>query len=237
MACFFLAMILYPDAQRKAREEIDRVIGNDRLPGFADRGNLHYVDAVVKEVLRWHPVAPLALPHVSAQESTIDGYRIPKDALVIPNIWYVSSFFLVCNNSDSINPDLTCFRGFLRDPSVFHEPETFKPERFLASSDGHVPEPDPHLYAFGFGRRICPGRMLADATIYIAVAQFLAAFNIGKPVRNGQEVDIDVDFTTGVISHPAPFDFSLTARSPAYEELIRTGENEHPWKASHASAL
>ena len=121
----------------------------------------------------------------------------------------------------------------MRDPNVFHDPESFKPERFL----GDNPEPDPHLYAFGFGRRICPGRMLADATIYIAVAQFLAAFNISRPVRDGHVVDIDLDFTTGVISHPAPFDSTITPRSPAYEELIRAIEHEHPWEASHSPAL
>ena len=56
---FFLAMTLYPDAQRRAQEEIDAVIGTDRLPGFADREHLPYVEALVKEVFRWNPVAPL----------------------------------------------------------------------------------------------------------------------------------------------------------------------------------
>ena len=52
-------MIMYPEVQRKAQEEIDRVIGNDRLPTLADQPNLPYVEAVAKEVLRWNPVAPL----------------------------------------------------------------------------------------------------------------------------------------------------------------------------------
>ena len=52
-------MVLYPEFQRKAQEEIDRVIGNDRLPTFVDQANLPYLDAVVKEVHRWGPVAPL----------------------------------------------------------------------------------------------------------------------------------------------------------------------------------
>jgi hypothetical protein len=55
---FFLAMTLHPEVQRKAQEEIDRVVGNDRLPSFADRQQLPYVDAIAKEVFRWNAVAP-----------------------------------------------------------------------------------------------------------------------------------------------------------------------------------
>jgi cytochrome P450 len=88
MSCFFLAMILYPEVQRKAQEEIDRVVGTRRLPSFDDRGNLPYVEAIVKEVLRWHPVAPMGLPHMTTDDIIFDGYLIPKGALIIPNIWY-----------------------------------------------------------------------------------------------------------------------------------------------------
>jgi cytochrome P450 len=55
----FLAMVLYPEVQRKAQEEIDRVIGNDRLPTVVDRESLPYVDALSKEVMRWHVVGPM----------------------------------------------------------------------------------------------------------------------------------------------------------------------------------
>ena len=89
MAWFMLAMVLYPDAQKKAQEEIDRVIGNDRLPCFDDRDNLPYVDAIVKEVLRWHPVGPMGLPHSTTEDDTYEGYHIPKGSLVIANIWCV----------------------------------------------------------------------------------------------------------------------------------------------------
>ena len=56
---FTLAMTLYPDVQRKAQAEIDQIVGNSRLPNFSDEATLPYVQAIVKEVLRWHPVAPL----------------------------------------------------------------------------------------------------------------------------------------------------------------------------------
>lgn len=84
---FFLAMTLYPDIQLKAQEELDRVIGSDRLPLSSDKGTLPYIDALVKETHRWHPVVPMALPHLSTKEDTICGYRIPKGAMVLPNNW------------------------------------------------------------------------------------------------------------------------------------------------------
>ena len=80
-------MSLSPDVVRKAQEEIDRVIGNGRLPTSMDRPNLPYIEAVVKEVLRWHPVAPMGLPHTSTTEDVVEGYLIPKGSMVIANIW------------------------------------------------------------------------------------------------------------------------------------------------------
>lgn len=87
VACFYLAMMLYPEVQRKAQEEIDRVIGKGRLPGPADREQLPYVEAVVKETLRWHPVAPMGLPHASTEDDVYQGYFIPKNSLLFANVW------------------------------------------------------------------------------------------------------------------------------------------------------
>ena len=68
LACFFLAMCLFPAVQGVAREELDRVIGTERLPTFEDRPNLPYLNALVKEVLRWHPVTPIGFPHVAVED-------------------------------------------------------------------------------------------------------------------------------------------------------------------------
>jgi cytochrome P450 len=101
-------MTVYPEVQRRAQAEIDRVIGSDRLPTLADQPSLPYVDALVKEVLRWNPVAPLGKPtgfpprlfrnrltagvppgvaHVPAEDDFYEGYLIPKGSSVIANIW------------------------------------------------------------------------------------------------------------------------------------------------------
>jgi cytochrome P450 len=80
-------MTLYPEVQQKAQAEIDRAVGLDRLPTLSDRENLPYVNALVKEALRWHPVAPMGLPHASSQDDTIEGYAIQKGSMLLPNIW------------------------------------------------------------------------------------------------------------------------------------------------------
>lgn len=81
-------MVLYPDVQRRARQELDTVVGRDRLPSLLDReaGQLPYLEAVVKETLRWNSVAPLGAPHVCTEEDQYRGYRIPKGAIIMANI-------------------------------------------------------------------------------------------------------------------------------------------------------
>jgi cytochrome P450 len=59
MKSFFVAMIIWPDIQKKAQDELDSVIGRDRLPTFEDRPRLPFVDAVYKETMRWRPVTPV----------------------------------------------------------------------------------------------------------------------------------------------------------------------------------
>ena len=83
-------MVLNPDVQKRAQEEIDRVVGTSRLPDMSDREGLPYIDAVVKEVLRWHPVTPLGVSHASSEDDTYKGYLIPKGAILVPNIWCAS---------------------------------------------------------------------------------------------------------------------------------------------------
>lgn len=112
----------------------------------------------------------------------------------------------------------------------------FKPERFLGV-DGREPELDPHNIVFGFGRRICPGRFLADNTVYLSIARSLAVFNVTKAVENGKEVDFKAEFQAGVISHPLPWKFDIKPRSPAHEALILSVEKEHPWEPSDAKDL
>ncbi|KAJ5103037.1 hypothetical protein N7532_003566 [Penicillium argentinense] len=213
IANFFLAMALFPEVQHKAQQEIDKVVESGQMPQFRDRENLPYVNAVVKEVLRWHPVVPINVVHTSTQDDTFEGYFIPKGSSVITNLW-----------------------AFTHDENVYHDPMAFKPERFLAT-DGHVPERDPHMLVFGFGRRICPGRNLADSNVFLSIAQSLTVFEISKPIRDGKLQDIPIKFLPGVISHPAPFELSIKPRSEKHRELVQSLEQLYPWEKSHGDLL
>ncbi|KAH8984409.1 cytochrome P450 [Lactarius akahatsu] len=189
---FFLAMVLHPNAQRRAQMEIDRVVGTARLPDFDDETTLPYVSALVKEVMRWHPVAPIAVPHRLAADDIYEGYFLPAGSIVIGNTW-----------------------ALLHDESVFPEPNRFWPERFL---DPDVKLPDA---VFGFGRRICPGRFMARSSMWITIASVLAAFEI-SPTTDGDGVPLmpAEDFTTGLISYPEAFACAIRPRSKCAEGLI-----------------
>ncbi|KAJ5698623.1 cytochrome P450 [Penicillium macrosclerotiorum] len=212
LSFFILAMTAYPEVQKKAQEEIDRVIGSDRLPGFSDRESLPYIEAVLKETLRWMPLAPLGPPHMADEEDEICGYRIPKGAIVLPSIkWFAS------------------------DPEVYPDPEKFIPERFLGAKD----VTGPHTYVFGFGRRICPGRLLADSNLFLTMAQTLAVFDIKKAVdkESGKIIEPVVGTTTGLVAHPLPFKCQIVPRSEKYVHLIRHVEVEHPWEEGDSKLL
>ncbi|KAF9531077.1 cytochrome P450 [Crepidotus variabilis] len=194
---FFLAMVLHPGVQKKAQAELDSVVGNGRLPSFSDRDSLPYLSAVASEVLRWHAVTPTGVPHRVTEDNISEGFLIPKGAIVISNVWKM-----------------------LHDPQVYSNPFVFRPERFL----GPQPEPDPREIAFGFGRRICPGRVLADVSVFISCAMSLAVFDISKMRRNGVLVEPKADQTTGTISHQKPFECVISPRSPKAVELINVEE-------------
>ncbi|KAG2046503.1 cytochrome P450 [Suillus hirtellus] len=137
---FFLAMVLYPEAQKRAQAEIESVVGKERLPTFEDRASLPYIDAVVRETWRWQPVVPLGVPHATSSDDVYDGYFIPKGAIITFNTW-----------------------GITRDEKRYPDASSFIPERFI-DSDGALTSDDPAQYIFGLGRRICPGRYNADSS-------------------------------------------------------------------------
>ncbi|RMZ66262.1 O-methylsterigmatocystin oxidoreductase [Pyrenophora seminiperda CCB06] len=211
---FFLAMTVFPNVQKKAQEELDRVIGGARLPVSKDRSSLPYIDAVMKETHRWHLVVPMGIPHSSTEEDMCRGYRIPKGAILMPNSWH-----------------------FTHDPAVYPEPMQFRPERFFDTAT-HKAEPDPRNYMFGYGRRICPGRYVADNALFVTIAQTLAVFNVDKFVdANGLVVEPEIRFEPGTLSHPVPYQCSIKPRSAAHEELIKAAEHMYPWEESHAKEL
>ncbi|KAG8909853.1 hypothetical protein FRC00_009323, partial [Tulasnella sp. 408] len=147
---FLVAMSLYPEVQAKAREELDRAVG-DRLPSLSDRPELPYIFAIVQEVLRWVPPFPNGLPHRLMEEDTYEGYYIPAGATVFANLWAMS-----------------------RDPALFENPDKFDPDRYYNGTA----KLDSRDFVFGFGRRVCPGNHLAIQGIFMTVATILWSFEI-----------------------------------------------------------
>ena len=127
-------------------------------------------------------------------------------------------------------------RWFTHDPARYPDPMTFRPERFIETPD-HKAEPDPRNFIFGYGRRICPGRYVADNALLITIAQTLAVYNIEKPVENGAVVEPKLEFEPGIISHPKPYTCSIKPRSSAHEQMIKKAEQDYPWEESDAKEL
>lgn len=196
LSIFFLAMTLHPECQVQAQEEIDAVIGSERLPTFEDRSSLPYVESLLQESLRWNSAAPLGVPHSSMEDDVYNGMFIPKDSIIIANT-----------------------RAMTLDERVYSDPFKFNPSRFLPAPEGRG-EPYPNG-PFGFGRRICPGRHLADASLWIAVASILATITISKALdENGKEITPEVGFTDGITSHPHPYQCRIRARNERAKALV-----------------
>lgn len=113
---------------------------------------------------------------------------------------------------------------------------TFRPERFLETAT-HKPELDPRNFVFGFGRRICPARYVADNALFITIAQTLAVFDVEKLVENGKVVEPEIRFEPGMVSHPVPYRISITPRSKVHEALIKAAEQVYPFEESDAKEL
>ncbi|KAJ7142243.1 cytochrome P450 [Mycena epipterygia] len=197
LSTFFLAMLTNPEAQRQAQMEIDMVIGQGQLPVFNDEQSLPYVSALVKEVLRWKPVAPIGVPQFLSVEDEYRGYRLPAGSIIIGNIWAI-----------------------LQDEDMYPDPSVFKPGRFLRDGKPNPDVRDPQA-VFGFGRRICPARHMALESVWITIASILSVFDITKAVGDdGQIIEPSYQYSPDLISAPLPFKCSITPRSPEAMALV-----------------
>jgi cytochrome P450 len=176
MAWWTLAMIAYPETQARAQAELDAVVGRARLPTFADYPHLPYIRAMVKEVLRWRPVGPLGVPHRLTEDDWYEGRFIPKGTICLPNMWLMN-----------------------RDPELFGEnTEDFDPGRYLdASGDLALDISDSKEqghFTYGFGRRICVARHMADNSAFINIAVMLWATKFErKKDASGSLLPLDLD--------------------------------------------
>jgi len=204
IASCVLGLLTNPEAFKKAREELDRVVGPGQLPSFDDQPSLPYITAIVKETLRWRDVTPIGVPHFLRVEDEYKGYRLPANSIIVANSW-----------------------AMLHDENTYPEPFEFKPDRFMKDGKLNPAIKDPAHAAFGFGRRICPGRYMAFSAMWIAVASIIATFDITKAVdENGQVIEPSHEYTSSVVCMPLGFKCSIKPRSQQAEALIRATVND-----------
>jgi cytochrome P450 len=156
---WMLAMTLYPEEMKKAQEEVDRVVGADRLPDWDDEKDLPFIRAMIKETLRWRPVNKYGMYHSSTEDDWYEGYFIPKDSVVVLSWWYVCESPYQARRAASYQ----CHgRAIHRDPIRYPEPDEFRPSRYLGkdlSAAEYININDPYdrdHFAYGAGRFVSP---------------------------------------------------------------------------------
>jgi cytochrome P450 len=137
-----------PDKLAKARAEIDANVGYDHLVDESEVSKLPYIQAIVSETLRLFPIAPMLAAHVSTEDAVVGGFNIPRGTMVLGNAWAVH-----------------------RDPNVWEEPSSFKPERFTGAQVETY-----KFVPFGVGRRQCPGAGMANRMAGHSVAALIQCF-------------------------------------------------------------
>ncbi|KAJ5618601.1 hypothetical protein N7528_006712 [Penicillium herquei] len=197
----------YPEAQAKAYEEVQRVIGENRVPNFDDEQDLPYIRACVKEILRIRPVTNVGTPHYTTAGIVYKDYFIPANTVV------------------SINQYALHF-----DPDRYESPDDFIPDRYLnhhLKAGAYAAHPDPYErdhFDFGAGRRICPGMHLAENSLFITIASLVWAFEILPPILDGKVGMVDVSdaaYEEGVNTLPRPGKLRFVPRSKTVEETVK----------------
>ncbi|KAH6842966.1 cytochrome P450 [Chaetomium sp. MPI-CAGE-AT-0009] len=209
---------------RRAQALLVEGVGKDRLPTFEDRPKLAYIDAIASETLRWHPVVVGGVPHFTKVEDSYMGHHIPANSIVLANAFAIT-----------------------RDESVFGpQAEDFVPERWLADEHGAAStKSEPSIDAcgmnvsalkdlpqtgFGFGRRICTGRIIARNQLFIQMARMLWAFDVeaGIDEATGQRLKIDhMECTEGFVCLPKPFKAEMRPRGEWVRRVVMQSGTTH----------
>ncbi|KAL1742446.1 cytochrome P450 [Schizophyllum fasciatum] len=214
---FTLAMLDNPEMQRRAQAELDAVLGPleaadgspGQLPTFADEPQLPFITALLRESTRYKPVTPVSISHAytGTEPDIYQGYAIPPGSIVIPNVW-----------------------SMMHDEAAYPDSFAFKPERFLTAEGQLDPTVrDPEKMSFGFGRRICIGRHLAHASLWLTIASTLRVYNIEKAKREGgTDIEPHREWVSSLVMYPKQFKCAFVPRSAAAETVIRaTGGMEY----------
>lgn len=153
-------LLNHPDVLKKAREELDREVGEEQLIEEADLGKLNFLQNIISETFRLYPATPLLLPHMASEACTVGGYNVPRNTILLVNSWAIH-----------------------RDPQLWPDAASFQPERF---DDGEGDSKK--LMPFGMGRRACPGNGLAQRMVGLTLGALIQCFEWEKVDEN--EIDM-----------------------------------------------
>uniref|UniRef100_A0A8C5WI64 Cytochrome P450 n=1 Tax=Leptobrachium leishanense TaxID=445787 RepID=A0A8C5WI64_9ANUR len=180
-----LIMLKHPDVLEKVYEEIDQVIGRERIPKVQDRGEMPYTEAVIHEMQRFIDLLPLGVPRKTTRDIKFRGYDIPKGTNVFPLLSSV-----------------------LKDPSCFPKPEQFNPNNFL-DENGEFKKNEASI-PLGAGKRICLGEALVRMELFLFFVTILQNFTLKSPVPM-EELDITPD-VSGLGNLPKPYRIAFISR-------------------------
>ena len=217
---FLDAMMCFPEAQKKAQAQIDKAV-TDRLPRYSDLEHIPYIRCIMKEVWRWRPPVALGHPHTTIRDLTYKGYLIPKGARLHLNAYAIG-----------------------HDPARHEDPERFWPERYAdddtntmqSINSADVSKRD--HFAFGSGRRVCPGYHVAERSFAVAIMRMLWAFDITP--APGTDLPIDSNkYASEIPGNPnQEMPVRLSVRSEAKKEIIEREYRQElarrPKMVSHA---
>ncbi|KAL6304972.1 cytochrome P450 [Sparassis latifolia] len=215
MQSFVLFMLSHPHVLQRAREEIDRVVGPDRMPSFEDEEQLPYLIACIKETLRRRAPTIMGIPHSADEDDVYKDYFIPKGSTVIGNVWAIHM-----------------------DPDRYPNPTAFNPDRFMAPENqgkwASGPDcQDRDHYVFGWGRRYCQGSYIAEASLFIVLSRLLWGIDFRAPTdpKTGQPsipdmADEEATWSDGFVSVPHIYPVGFRARSEKHAEMIRKSFDE-----------
>ncbi|KAK0605868.1 hypothetical protein LWI29_031661 [Acer saccharum] len=158
-------LLNHPEVMKKARDELDTQVGQQRLIDELDLSKLQYLQSIISETLRLYPAAPLLVPHMPSSDCTVGGYDVPADTILLVNAWAIH-----------------------RDPNLWGDPTSFKPERFESHGDGGDHQLGHKLIPFGMGRRACPGMGLAQRVVGLTLGSLIQCFEWERVDEN--EIDM-----------------------------------------------
>ncbi|XP_061166966.1 cytochrome P450 1A1-like [Saccostrea echinata] len=182
-----------PDLQKALQKEIDRTVGPDREPCLADREKCYLTEAVVIETFRYISHVPLSLLHATSQPTTIGGYNIDKNTVIVPNLWTIH-----------------------HSEKEWEEPFKFKPERFLDADGFLLPSNDPikkRVIAFGIGKRSCIGEVFARSRIFLFLATLMQQATIVEPKGKSLEDLLPREMVPGISLQPKAYEVRFVLRS------------------------